>query len=84
MWPCLAQSPATLAVPDAPCMVYLPLFTYIWVIFGTKVDKVDKHFIHEAYVMHICVVCCTDLVPSMRSGPEERGLQRRPLPGEAD
>ena len=32
-----------MACPDAPCMVYLPIFGYIWVIFGVNVDKYSIH-----------------------------------------
>ena len=34
-----------ITIPDAPCMEYLPLFTYIWAIFGINVGK---HSIHGA------------------------------------
>ena len=29
--------------PDDPCMVYLPLFTYMWVIYGVNVGKYTMH-----------------------------------------
>ena len=32
-----------ITIPDAPCMEYLPLFTYIWAIFGINVGKYSIH-----------------------------------------
>ena len=40
-----------LHIPSAPCMVYLPLFTYIWVMFRANVGKIFQH--HGAYGYHI-------------------------------
>ena len=33
-------------IPDAPCMVYVPLFTYIWVIFWANVGKYSSTMEH--------------------------------------
>ena len=33
-------------IPYAPCVVYLPLFTYIWVIYGVNVGKYSSTMEH--------------------------------------
>ena len=42
-------------IPYAPCMVYLPLFTYIWVIYGVNVGK------YIPYMEHMGIAKCCKL-----------------------
>ena len=40
------NEPWNISFPYSPCVVYLHIFTYIWVIYG---GNVGKYSIHEAY-----------------------------------